>query len=348
MMNTLAAYGWNENWQTTWNELERADLRPARVVADFGTSVQIVLPERHQAELSGVMAHHAGRQNVPKVGDWVGVRLLDNGPAIVEVLLPRQSEVARKAAGKRPVKQVIAANVDTAFVLLALDADFSVRRLERYLHQLKISHVAPVVVLNKADKARDVSAYTVQLQMLSVPVCVLSADSGTGLEQLAAHIRPAATIILLGSSGVGKSTLTNQLLGRLAQPTQPIRSSDATGRHTTVHRELFVLPGGGLLIDTPGVREFQLWGVAEGLDDSFEDVAVLAAACKYSTCRHGNEPGCAVRLAIEAGQLDAQRYAAYLKLKAELGGLQASANARAKTANRRPVRPINTMYGDDE
>lgn len=345
-MEQLYAFGWNDEWALRWSKLNTEGLVPARVVADFGTSLKVARPAVVAAELSGKLAHYSNRQNIPKVGDWVAIRLSDNSSAVIETVVPRRSEIARKIAGKRTVKQVIAANVDTAFVVLALDDDFSVKRLERFLYQLTVNTISPVIVLNKADKADDVTVYTKQLAGFDLPLIISTAVTGGGVEEILGRIRPSETVILLGSSGVGKSTLTNRLLGREAQPTQKIRTSDSAGKHTTVHRELFVLPGGGLLIDTPGIRELQLWGTEEDLDGTFDDIAVLVRACRYVSCQHGNEPGCAIRQALHSGKLLAAHYDSYQKLKRELSGLQAKQDVHAKQHNKRSRKHLDSQTKD--
>lgn len=334
-MQKLIQFGWTKELTGEWRNFEASGLWPARVVADFGTSLRVVTPEVTIAELSGKLAHHSSRESVPKVGDWVAVRLLDNGPAVIEAVLPRRNEFARKAPGNLTVKQVIASNIDVAFVLLALDADFSPERLKRYMYQLTTDHIEPVVVLNKADAAEHIDGYVSQLASIKAPVIICSALNGTGVDDILARILPGRTAILVGSSGVGKSTLTNRLLGRHVQETQAVRATDSTGRHTTVHRELFVLPNGGLLIDTPGIRELQLWGTQEDLNESYDDITAIVARCKYSTCRHSKEAGCAIRQALKTGVLSAAHFANYKKMKNELVMLKAKTHGRKQLANRR-------------
>ncbi len=340
-MKQLAQYGWTEDFDNEWQALDTTGLVPARVVADFGTSLRIVTPTPVTAELSGKLSHYTDSEHVPKVGDWVAARVLSDGHGVVEAVVPRRSEIARKAAGRKTVKQVIAANVDIAFVLLALDNDFSVERLKRFLYQLSIGNIAPVIVLNKADKVADLTPYMDSLLVLQLPIIVGIATQGKGVAEILAHIHPGQTAILLGSSGVGKSTLTNQLLQSETQATKAVRASDDTGQHTTVHREMFMLPGGGLLIDTPGIRELQLWGTQEDLDDNFDDVAALISQCKYTTCQHRSEPGCAVQAALRSGTLQTSHYADYLKMKGELHSLHKKHEAKTKQANKRSRKDIH-------
>lgn len=335
-MNNLEQFGWTDDLQQVWDELGLSDVQPARVIADFGVAQKIAVPAMEMAEFSDAMAHRTDQEERPKVGDWVAVRLREHDKAVIETVMPRRSEIARKVPGKRTVKQIIATNVDVAFVLLALDNDFSVERLKRFLYQLSIHSIAPVIVLNKADKVDDVEPYLADLRSLELPIVICTATEGTGVAEVMSFIRPGRTGILLGSSGVGKSTLTNQLLQREAQATQAVRESDDTGRHTTVHREIFMLPNGGLLIDTPGIRELQLWGTEEELDDNFDDIAALALQCTYTTCRHGSEPGCAIQAALQSGELQPAHYANYTKMKHELSELERKTAIIARRADKKP------------
>lgn len=345
-MHNLIPFGWTPALTEAWAQAGHEGLQPARVVADFGTSLKIALPTIRPAELSGKLAHYTNRDAVPKVGDWVAVRVLDNSPAVVEQVLPRRNDIARKIAGKQTAKQIIAANIDVAFVLLALDDDFSIERLQRFLYQLSIHAIRPVIVLNKADKPAAVEQYTQQLAPFDIPVIIAVATQNIGIKEILAHIQSGETAILLGSSGVGKSTITNKLLHKEAQDTQAVRASDSTGKHTTVHRELFMLPNGGLLIDTPGVRELQLWGNEDNLDESFNDIATLVRRCKYATCSHINEDSCAVQEALRTGVISASHYANYLKMKSELAKLKAKNDVRTRRSNKRSNKAIASQTKD--
>ncbi len=351
-MNSLEQFGWTDTHQHEWDALGLQGLVPARVIADFGTSLKIATPEIITAELSGKLAHYTSREETPKVGDWVAVAITDNNATIESAVL-RANEIARKVAGKRTQKQIIAANVDIAFVLLALDNDFSIERLNRFLYQLSVSAVEPVIVLNKADKTNDLQSYVEQIEALAIPIVVTTATEGYGVEDIASHIKPAKTAILLGSSGVGKSTLTNKLLGREAQRTNEVRESDSTGKHTTVHRELFILPNKGILIDTPGIRELQLWGTEEELEANYDDIISIAAQCRYSNCSHTTEAGCAINKALADGSLDPKHYARYVNMKAELVQLAAKNTEKARQGKRREARETkkklnNSFDGNDD
>lgn len=344
-MHTLSSYGWTDHIADSWQQVAATRLVPARVVADFGTSLKLATPSIITAELSGKLAHYTTSEHMPKVGDWVGAHITDSG-AVVEVVVPRRNDIARKVAGKRVAKQIMAANVDIAFVLLALDGDFSIQRLQRFLYQLSISRIDPVIVLNKADQADDVAAYVESLRSLDLPIIISSAIDGTGVAEVTYYITPGTTAILLGSSGVGKSTLTNQLLGRDEQSTKAVRASDSTGQHTTVHRELFVLPGGGLLIDAPGIRELQLWGTDEDLADAFDDITGLMTSCKYTSCRHEKEEGCAIQAALHCGKIDATHYDNYLKMRTELKSLHQKNDIRQRRGNRRSPKNLRRQSQD--
>ncbi len=346
-MKLLEDYGWTDDLRQTWKQVPRDNLQPARVIADYGTSLQVAMPDERTAELTGKLAHYSQKENTPKIGDWVAVRSFDNGNVVIEQVLPRKNEIARKVAGKRVEKQVIAANVDLAFVVMALDADFSLERLKRFLYQLSINNIHPVIVLNKADKTDNINDFVSQLSLLALPIITSVATSGSGIDNLLGYIKPAQTIILLGSSGVGKSTLTNRLLGYEAQKTMPVRVSDSSGRHTTVHRQLFMLPNGGLLIDTPGVRELQLWGTEEALNENFEDITELALGCRFTNCQHGNEPGCAIRHALQNKSLNASRFTSYLKFKNELKLLNNKQIAMSIVDSKRVKKEAQRQAKDD-
>lgn len=345
-MNNLAKFGWTKENQSEWDALKLDGVQPARVVADFGTSLKLAIPEVITAELSGKLAHYSSRDDTPKVGDWVAVRVLDNS-AVVESVVLRSNEIARKVAGKRVLKQIFATNVDIAFVLLALDSDFSVERLKRFLFQLSVSAIKTVIVLNKADKTDNLQSFLVQLESFDVPVVVTSATDQSSIDRVASLIEPGHTAILLGSSGVGKSTLTNMLLGRQVQRTNTVRLTDSTGKHTTVHRELFILPNGGILIDTPGIRELQLWGTEEELDANFDDIIRLASKCKYANCQHEREKGCAIHKALANGTLEKSHYANYLKMKSEVSNLSIKNAERIRRENGRN-RKRNSIGSADE
>ncbi len=275
--------------------------------------------EEFEAEPSGRLLYEAaGPADLPVTGDWVAARPVEPGHAIVEAVLPRTTLFSRRAAGRREEQQPIAANIDLVFVVCGLDGDFNLRRLERYLTLAVESGGAPVVVLNKADLCGDPAARFAEAASVSggAPVIACSAAQGN-LDALLSFLAPGRTVALLGSSGAGKSTIVNRLLGEDRFRTGEVRESDSRGRHTTTRRELVELPQGGSLIDTPGMRELQLWAGEESVDAAFDEISQLAAACHFRDCSHSGEKGCAVAEALARGDLDAARVESYRKLLAE-------------------------------
>jgi ribosome biogenesis GTPase / thiamine phosphate phosphatase len=272
------------------------------------------------AEPSGALWHRSpDRVSMPVVGDWVAARVVGSGQAIVDAVLPRRTLFSRRAAGRREDQQPIAANVDLVFLVCGLDGDFNVRRLERYLTLTHESGAAPVVVLNKADAADDLAARVEETAAVAgaSPIVVCSARSGDGMETIDRFLGGGRTVALLGSSGVGKSTIVNRILGEERFRTNEVREADSRGRHTTTHRELVPLPGGGALIDTPGMRELQLWASQESVDATFDEIAEISAGCRYRDCTHTQEDGCAVAVALERGEIGEDRMESYRKLLAE-------------------------------
>lgn len=328
----LRAWGWDDRWREALEALDRDDVVAARVMRGARRSVELVGVEAGaRARIPGRMLRE-GPERRPVVGDWLAVRERD-GDWEVCAVLPRRSLFRRRAAGRSAAVQLIAANVDTVLLMMGLDADFNLRRIERYLTLAAPSGAQSVVVLNKVDLADDLDGRIDQVRQVAsgAPVIALSAKLGEGLDPLDAYLEPGATVALLGSSGVGKSTLVNRLLGHEQQTTAEVRERDGRGKHTTTSRELIRLHGGALLIDTPGMRELGLWTEDEhALDDAFEEVVRLAASCRFRDCSHGGEPGCAVRAALDSGDLAEARLASYLKLRREL--VDVSELAREKEA----------------
>jgi ribosome biogenesis GTPase len=251
---------------------------------------------------------------------------------VIVAVLPRSSVFVRKVAGETTVEQIVAANVDTLFLVSGLDGDFNPRRIERYLTAAWESGAEPVVVLNKADVASDLESSIEEVRnvAIGVPIAAVSALERAGLEALEPWLAPGRTVALIGSSGTGKSTLINALLGEERQATGAVREDDSRGRHTTTHRELVPLPGGALLLDTPGMRELQLWGDPSSVDGAFADVAAVAERCRFRDCTHGNEPGCAVLEEVTTGALSMERLESWRKLQRELRWLAGRNDARLR------------------
>ncbi|WP_235959068.1 ribosome small subunit-dependent GTPase A [Paenibacillus silvestris] len=305
------------------------------------------------AEVSGKMRHLAvHREDYPAVGDWVVVSVREEEQrATIHAVLPRKSKFSRKVAGQVTEEQIVATNVDTVFLVTALNLDFNVRRIERYLVLAWESGANPVIILSKADLCEDTEALAAEVAAVavSVPIHIISSAVNRGLEELAAYVAPGQTVALLGSSGVGKSTLVNRIYGKEILVTGDIREGDDKGKHTTTHRELITLPGGGILIDTPGMRELQLWDASEGLSTSFQDIEEFAQQCYFQDCKHENEPKCAVKGALEDGTLPQERFNNYVKLQKELAylarkedkGLQAAEKAKWKKIHQSLKSQIN-------
>jgi ribosome biogenesis GTPase len=339
----LADLGFDSFFENQFETHRNQGRQPARVVREHRRLYQVLGTSGElTAEVSGRFSHNTrSRADYPTVGDWVAVTARpEEKRATIQALLKRKSAFSRKAVlsggmpetGGRTDQQVLAANIDTVFLVSGLDHDFNVRRIERYLTVAWESGANPIVILNKADLCEDVADRADQLRssLAGVPLLVMSATSGRNLESLHEYLADGRTAAFLGSSGVGKSTIINALLGSEQIKVAAVREDDSRGRHTTTTRELFILPSGGIVIDTPGLREIQLWGDESGIDRVFDDIEALAAACRFTDCRHESEPDCAIRKAIEEGSLDQDRYESYLKLKREAEHLALRKDVKAE------------------
>ncbi len=321
----LEYLGWNDFFASNFEPLRQKGLTVARVVIEHRNSY-ILHSEFGElsGEVTGKFRHQSTPAEFPGVGDWVVISLRElEKSATIHSVLPRKSKFSRQSIGGITTEQIVAANVDTVFLVSGLDGDFNPRRIERYLVLAWESGANPVILLNKADLCQNIEDCLNQVEniALGVPIITISAANSQGLSALQTYLQPGQTVALLGSSGVGKSTITNQLKGEEIQAVKAVRQGDDRGRHTTTHRELILLPNGSLIIDTPGMREIQIWASEDSLQSTFEDIETLAEECRFRDCQHEQEPGCAVQQALQDGKLDYSRFLSYQKLQKELNYL---------------------------
>jgi ribosome biogenesis GTPase len=351
----LKDLGWDDDWSKAFAPFAADQLVPGRVAIEFNYIYRVFAESGElQTQHTGRLRHQA--ESLSAVGDWVAVRPTPGeASGTIEAILPRRSKFSRKVAGELTVEQIVAANIDTVFIVMGLDGDYNTRRLERYLVLAYESGARPVVILNKSDVADHLAEDIDEIQGLAVgiPVHAISAKEKDGIDVITGYLGPGRTGALLGSSGVGKSTLVNALLGEEKFKTKDVRAHDSRGRHTTRHRNLILLPERrGLLVDTPGMRELQLWSQGEGARDTFEDILELAEGCHFTDCRHQNEPRCAVKQAVEEGALAADRLEGFLKLQDELKTLEARRDVRAQIDAKKKIKSVSQslkkLYKDRE
>jgi ribosome biogenesis GTPase len=344
----IEQYGWSDSLARTFEPHARAGHLPGRIVVQQRDAYLVATDDGElTAKVSGRLRHEAREAGHPAVGDWVALSAnLGERTATLHAVLPRRTAFVRRAADSVQTAQVIAANIDVAFVVTSMNADLNPRRLERYLAAAWQSGARPVVLLTKSDLSDAPQALAAEITALAAgcPVLVVSARKGVGLDVLMEQVLPGETCVLIGSSGVGKSTLVNALLGEERMATQEIREADARGRHTTSHRQLVLLPGGGLILDTPGIREVGLIDADEGLAMAFDDIERLAETCRFRDCGHANEPGCAVRDALKTGALDPARWASFQKLGQELAAVERKDERVAKEVERRRQLTLQKAY----
>jgi ribosome biogenesis GTPase len=336
----LETLGWNSDLEKCLAGLPAKDVEPGRVAVEDKHEYGVLTPGGQCcARVAGKFLHQAASPaDLPKVGDWVAIkRVPKEDKAIIHHVLPRRTKLSRKIPGRQSSEQVLVTNVDIAFAVQALDLSFNPALLQRHLAMALDGRVKPVVVLNKTDLCNDILAKLAAVERVSgdAPVIAVSAKTGQAMDSLTQLVRPGETIVFIGASGVGKSSLINQLYGEEVLPTAEVRERDAKGRHTTSWRELIVLPNGGLVIDTPGMREFHLWFASEGSEGAFADIEELALKCHFRNCKHTVEERCAVRMAVERAELSRERYHTYLKLKRELDYLDQAARHRKHHARQR-------------
>lgn len=345
-MPALEALGWSARFADAFQAHAGPDVVPGRVSLEY-QHIYRVFTEQGEvlATLAGRLRHEAvAAVEYPGVGDWVALRLRPSGTrSTILSVLPRRSRFSRKAAGDTTREQIVAANIDTVFLTTGLDDDFNLRRIERYLVTAWESGAQPVVLLTKADLSDDPDARVREVETIAAgaPVHATSARRDHGVDVLEQYLSPGLTVALLGSSGVGKSTLINRLIGHEQQRTAEVSPRRSRGRHTTTHRELILLPNGGLVIDTPGLREIQLWDVGGAIGTTFADVEALAAGCYFSDCRHDTEPRCAVRQGVAEGAVPADRLDHYLKLRREADHLAAKQDQLAQLQEKRRGKAIH-------
>lgn len=343
----LKRFGWNDYFEAQFAPYKVKGLHPARVAIENRKGCLLYSEFGELAgEIPGRLYHKSeGQDELPAVGDWVAFRLLEGEKkGVIDVVLPRRAKFSRKVAGTVTEEQIVASNVDTVFIMSSLNDDMNLRRIERYLTMAWDNNVQPVIILSKADLCEDAEDKLNYVESVAYnsPIHVISAKNREGIEELQQYFEGDKTIAVIGSSGVGKSTLINALTDWTKMKVSDISLYKDKGRHTTTHRELIVLPQGGLIIDTPGMREIQLWEGGDGLLETFDDIAALELQCKFTDCKHDSEPGCAVKAALEKGVVDNARLASYKKLRNEIRYVENKQNKKAQLEEKKKWKKISS------
>lgn len=345
---SLESLGWNASLAQKYQNLLASGFKPARVIAEHKEAYRVHDGDQtYWGEISGKLLYQsASSADFPKIGDWVAITAVDQTLAVIHTVLPRQTILSRKKAGDTTEEQIIAANIQVVFIVMGLDQNFNLRRLERYLTTVQTMQARPVIVLNKTDVCSDLSEKLQQVEALASnhPIISLSALDPHQVQPLLNQIHSGETAVLVGSSGVGKSTLINALLGEKIQNVQSVRKGDEQGKHTTSHKTLFILEGQRCFIDTPGMRELQLWQDGSSLEKAFPDIDVLAGQCQFKNCSHTQDKGCAIQSALIDGSLDEKRFKNYLKLKKELLYLETKIDEKKARQVKQDTKKLHSYY----